>query len=185
MLVTNHVVILTLAVYISWWRHKMETFSALLALCAGNSPTTGEFSSQRPVTQSFDVFFDLRLNKRLSKQWWCRWFETPSRPLWRHCNAIVQMSTIHFCLLIQFIGCISVLVCGRWPFMTCRDHWFIKRNILIGKIIVPSNKNIVLYAKVLQITGFVFKYIVTTDQREILLNFRSVIITRMTVHCSL
>ena len=46
----------------------METFSALLALCAGNSSVTGEFSTQKPVTQSFDVFFDLRLNKRLSKK---------------------------------------------------------------------------------------------------------------------
>ena len=43
--------------------------------------------SQRPVTRSFDVFFDLRLNKRLSKQSWGWWFETPSRALWRHCNA--------------------------------------------------------------------------------------------------
>ena len=42
----------------------METFSALLALFAGNSPVTGEFSAQRPVTRSFDAFFDLRLNKR-------------------------------------------------------------------------------------------------------------------------
>ena len=50
------------------WRHQIETFSALLALCAGNSSVTGEFPSQRPVTWSFDVFFDLRLNKRLSKQ---------------------------------------------------------------------------------------------------------------------
>ena len=45
----------------------METFSALLALCAGNSPVTGELPTQRPVTRSFNVFFDLRLNKRLSK----------------------------------------------------------------------------------------------------------------------
>ena len=45
----------------------METFSALLAICAGNSPVPGEFLTQRPVTRSFDVFFDLRLNKRLSK----------------------------------------------------------------------------------------------------------------------
>ena len=37
----------------------METFSTLLALCEGNSPVTGEFPSQRPVTWSFDVFFDL------------------------------------------------------------------------------------------------------------------------------
>ena len=42
----------------------METLSALLAICAGNSPVTGEFPSQRPVTRSFDVFFYLRLNRR-------------------------------------------------------------------------------------------------------------------------
>ena len=42
----------------SWWRHQMEAFSALLALCAGNSPVTGEFPTQRPVTRNFDVFFD-------------------------------------------------------------------------------------------------------------------------------
>ena len=44
----------------------METFSALLAICAGNSPASGEFPAQRPVTRSFDVFYDLRRNKRLS-----------------------------------------------------------------------------------------------------------------------
>ena len=72
----------------TWWRHQMEPFSALLALCDGNSPVTGEFPSQRPVTRSFDVFFDLRMNKRLSKQSRGWWFEAPSRPLWRHCNEI-------------------------------------------------------------------------------------------------
>ena len=69
---------------IAWWRHQMETFSALLAICPGNSPVTGEFPAQKPVAHSFDVFFDLRLTKRLSKQWWGWWFETPSCPLWRH-----------------------------------------------------------------------------------------------------
>ena len=39
----------------------METISALLALCAGNSPVTGEFPAQKPVTRSFDVFFDLHI----------------------------------------------------------------------------------------------------------------------------
>ena len=73
----------------SWWRHQRETFSALLAICAGNSLVTGEFPTQRPVTQSFDVFFDVRPNKRLSKQSWDWWFETPSRSLWCHCNADV------------------------------------------------------------------------------------------------
>ena len=62
----------------------METFSALLAICVGNSPVPGEFHAQRPVARSFDVCFDLRLNKRLGKQSWGWWFETLSRPLWRH-----------------------------------------------------------------------------------------------------
>ena len=54
-------------------------------LC-GEFTGPGEFPTQRPVTQSFDVFFDLRLNKRLSKQPWGWWFETPSWSLWRHRN---------------------------------------------------------------------------------------------------
>ena len=44
----------------------MEASSALLAICAGNSPVPGEFPAQRPVTRSFDIFFDLHPNKRLS-----------------------------------------------------------------------------------------------------------------------
>ena len=63
-----------------------SSFSALLAICAGNSLVTGEFPTQRPVTQSFGVFFDLGLNERLSKQSWGWWFKTPSRSLWRHSN---------------------------------------------------------------------------------------------------
>ena len=70
----------------------METFSALLAICAGNSPVPGEFLTQRPVTRSFDVFFDLHPNKWLSKQWWGWWFETLSCPLWRHRNDISDYS---------------------------------------------------------------------------------------------
>ena len=78
----------------AWW-HQMETFSALLSICAGNSPVTGEFHTQRPVTWSYDVFFDLRLNKRLSKQSWGWWFKTPSHPLWRHCNGLAMWSIYH------------------------------------------------------------------------------------------
>ena len=60
----------------SWWSHKMETFSALLAFCTGNLPIT----TQRPVT---------RLNKWLSKQSRGCWFERPSRPLRRQCNVVL------------------------------------------------------------------------------------------------
>ena len=65
---------------------------ALLTLCAGNSPVTGEFPTQKPVTRSFDIFFHLRLNKRLSKQSWDWWFERTSCSLWRHCNAMNSSS---------------------------------------------------------------------------------------------
>ena len=64
-----------------------KKISALLTLCAGNSPVTGDFPSQRSVTRSFGVSLGLRLNNRLSKQSWRRWFETPLLSLWRHCNA--------------------------------------------------------------------------------------------------
>ena len=86
--------------YAPWWRH--QTFSALLAICAGNSLVPGEFPAQRPVTRSFDVFFDLRLNEQLSKQSWGWWFETPSRSLWRHCN-------VQFCCAVFRSGYITFL----------------------------------------------------------------------------
>ena len=70
----------------------METLSALLAIHAGNSLDNGEFPAQRPVTRSFYVFFDLRLNKQSSKQWWGCWFETP---LWRQCNVMWLVIIVH------------------------------------------------------------------------------------------
>ena len=73
--------------FITWWRHQMETFSALLALCAGNSPVPVNFPHKGQWRRALmGVFFDLRLNKRLSKQSWVWWFETLPRPLWRHSN---------------------------------------------------------------------------------------------------
>ena len=58
----------------------MDTFSALLSLCVGNSPVTGRGALMFSLIRA--------LNKRLSKQSWGCWFETPSRSLWRHCNAL-------------------------------------------------------------------------------------------------
>ena len=68
----------------TWWRHQMETFSALLALCAGNSPVNSHHKGQRRGTLMFTLI--CALNKRLSEQEWGWWFETRLRSLWRHCN---------------------------------------------------------------------------------------------------
>ena len=118
----------------TWWRHPMEAFSALLAICAGNSLVPGEFPAQRLVTQSFDVFFYLRLNKRLSKQSWGSWFEMLWCPLLRHCNErklhmlsnnIVKLFTD---ILLLFVGEIcalfSVAVNLLWPSdIEPGQHW--------------------------------------------------------------
>ena len=63
-------------------------------LC-GEFTGTGEFPAQKPVTRTFDVFVDLRPNKRLSKQSWGWWFEMPSRPLWRHRNEYCTVLLLH------------------------------------------------------------------------------------------
>ena len=81
----------------------METFSALLAICAGNSPVPGEFPTQRPVTRSFDVYFDLSPSKRLSKHSWGWWSETPSSSLWRHRNG-VNLSVPGLCFMQAYIN---------------------------------------------------------------------------------
>ena len=87
--------------------------SALLALCRGNSPVTGGFRSQRPVTRSFDVFCDLRLNKLLSKLSRRSWFETPSRSLWRRCNALCMHVRLYF-----YVQRAVPLYCKyRWSFI--------------------------------------------------------------------
>ena len=104
-----------------WWRHQMETLFALLAICVGNSLVTGEFLAQRPVTRSFGGFFDLRLNKRLSKQSWAWWIETPSRSLWRHRNALISCilywSDLWICIVNDYIHCSKHLREQGWFFI--------------------------------------------------------------------
>ena len=64
------------------WKH----FPITGHLC-GEFTGPGDFAHKGQRRGAFDVLFDLRLNKRLSKQSWGWWFETQSRPLWRHCNS--------------------------------------------------------------------------------------------------
>ena len=86
-----------------WWRHQMEAFTALLAICAGNSPITGEFPAERAMTRGFDIFFDLRLNEQLSKQSWGWWFETPSHPLWHHSSDEEKLMSTQYLFMKNII----------------------------------------------------------------------------------
>ena len=72
----------------SGWRHQMEKKFRVTGHLCGEFTDHRWIPAQKPVTRSFDVFFGLRLNKRLSKQSLGWWFETPSRPLWRYCNVV-------------------------------------------------------------------------------------------------
>ena len=130
----------------AWWRHQMETFSALLVICAGNSPVPGEFPAQRPVTRSFGVFFDLHLNIRLSKQSWGWWFETSSSSLWRHWND--NYYSFHhitqFWLIVVLLLCCFSFLCD-WHILfhfVLSDEFLASYHILQGirnGVVKPQN----------------------------------------------
>ena len=89
------------------------------------------FPTQRPVTRSFDVYYDLRLNKRLSKQSWGWWFETPSHPLWRHRNDNYISALTHDMLsktCIQFAWFFSSILVRLSFLVTSWDLFKVPRN---------------------------------------------------------
>ena len=123
-------------------------------LC-GEFTGPGEFPTQRPVTWSFDVFFDLRLNKRLTKQPWGWWFETTSWSLWRQCNGRIYFY-MHFYVMTwiragtRFTWTNDVAVhrhvyMWRWPTTSwhietetklsafCR--WYFRTHFLVRKLL--------------------------------------------------
>ena len=95
------------------WRHQMETFSALLALCAGNSPVTGEFPTQRPMTRNFDAFFDLR-------QWWGWWlrrhrahYDVTVMSLWPSVSTFRWEPSIYYDTIRLYNGATCMPVCTQ------------------------------------------------------------------------
>ena len=85
----------------------MKTFSVLLALCVGNSPASGELW----------CFLWFRLNKQLSKQSWRRWFETPPRSLWCHCNVSSCLPELTSILVVERYNPVVFLVCNPQIFI--------------------------------------------------------------------
>ena len=137
----------------------METFSALLAFCVGNSLVTGEFPAQRPVTRSFDVFFDLRLNKHFSKESSDWWFEMPSHSLWLHCNvkSLTVLSSSR-----QLFLCFQQLRSSQWNYLNITTsmkvlcHMNTKRNNVSIHIRQKQN-SIINYNQ--ELSGVIFKSI--------------------------
>ena len=133
----------------------METFSALLVICAGNSPATGEFTAQRSVTRSFNVSFDLRLNVRLSKQPWGWWFGTPPCSLGRHCNAtIYQAAPSYRSCNEEWIQIFQI-----WPF----DKKLDRKQIYLeessdGKICIPCRLKSSSFARYQTLSLLFFVY---------------------------
>ena len=125
---------------------------------------TGAFSEQRPVTRSFDVFFDLHLNKRWNKQSRRRWFQMPSRSLWRHCNAATSLHCsgdrllpvnrrIYRCVASNFEVCQNLILNEEHPCMwgfTCttskyRSGLFRKVTSQIIRLMMESQNWFVYY----------------------------------------
>ena len=79
----------------TWWRHQMKTFSALLALCAGNSPVIGEFPTQWPVTRSFAVSLN------------CAWINS-----WVNNRSADDLSRHHapYDVIVMYRECSSVMM---------------------------------------------------------------------------
>ena len=102
----------------SWWRHQMETFPRYWPFVRGihrspvNSPHKGQWA------RSFDVSFDLRPHKRLSKQWWGWLYETLSCPLWLHGDVVrgwtpaLLRANIQYCMGLLKT---NVHYCCLWP----------------------------------------------------------------------
>ena len=145
----------------------METFSALLAICAGNSPVPGEFPTQRPVTRSFDIYFDLRPNKWLSKQSRGWWFETLSCSLWRHSNGNVHPSVnarvpylsmhVHVCACMYIFVRVYVRVgicfkSGSKKWITLARRLTIGTSRLIYKNVgIPLDKELYVIKRIIHI----------------------------------
>ena len=105
-------------------------------LC-GEFTGPGEFPSQRPVTRSFDVFFDQRMYKSLSKQPWGRWFETPSWSLWRHCNQYTKNYNINKPkqnkTAFNFMGCSITTVYTRHPSLVNKYLFCVRKHSFMVK----------------------------------------------------
>ena len=99
----------------------------------GEPSVTSGFPSQKPVTRTFDAFFDLRMNKRLSKQPRCQWFETPSRSLWRYCNMV-----FHTGMTSQGLPYIPRVHLSEGSFVRSPLRWLCSEEPMVRRSFIPK-----------------------------------------------
>ena len=87
---------------------------------------TGEFPAQRPVTRNFDVFFDLRFNKRFCKQSWGWWFETTSHPLCHHIKLCISFEVLVDINRSEHVLFTRYFICFKWQLRYRSIHRFLK-----------------------------------------------------------
>ena len=140
--ITNQLHSHTLSLIATWWRHQMETFSVLFQWSSVNTP------HKRPMTRSFDVCFDLRMNKPLSKPSWGWWFETHSRSLWRHCNGSGATYSTCTCINVRIKRCFSSYVCVQQSLFICSHFVAYKHYPLYidGREISRINLVVIIYS---------------------------------------
>ena len=146
---TSYCVVLCFAGVISYMMTSSDgnIFRVTGPLCA----------SLRPVARSFDVFFDLHMNQRLSKQLRHRWFETPSRSLRRHCNDLLWIVwCILSCILEDWFNplgpsdaiwrwwCWSTLVQAMACCLTAPSHYLNQCWLIISKVLWHSSEDIII-----------------------------------------
>ena len=127
---------------LKWWRHEMDTFSALLTICAGKFTGDRWIAPSKPIdAYLWCIFLICALNKRLSKQSRGWWFETPSRSLWHHCKEMLitrhvdvyELKKVTTCFLNEY-GFLydkkqSTLECQFESFRTQHVWLFIELNV--------------------------------------------------------
>ena len=128
-----------------------NTFRVTSHLC-GEFTGPGEFPTQRPVTRSFDVYFDLRPNKRLSKLSWGWWFETLLPPLWRHRNDTLTMTSAN-----PWHDLWPVLTLLRSEFRKCHvDKVFVTCNGSINITFSVARDKIFVKVMILQFSVLIY-----------------------------
>ena len=137
-----------------WWRHQVETFPALLAICEGNSLVTGEFPAQRPVTRSFGAFFDLRLNNGWVNNRGagdsirhCTHYDVTVMIKWQHmcvnnCVTLLHMYSISISLYFWQCNHDST---SSWIFHAVNSHEYVMGPIIFMYIDFPLSMQVAQY----------------------------------------